>query len=77
MAEHSFACAVLATWLAQAYYPELETGKVLHMALLHDFGEIYAGDLIPGDAVEPEENTGARQARLHRCSASCPVERPG
>jgi putative hydrolase of HD superfamily len=55
VAEHSFACAVLATWLAQAFYPELETSRVLRMALLHDFGEIYAGDLIPGDAVQPEE----------------------
>jgi putative hydrolase of HD superfamily len=55
VAEHSFACAVLATWLAQAYYPELDVCKVLFMALLHDFGEIYAGDIIPGDAVDVEE----------------------
>jgi putative hydrolase of HD superfamily len=55
VAEHSFGCAVLATWLAQAYYPELDVCKVLRMALLHDFGEIYAGDLIPGDEIEPEE----------------------
>jgi putative hydrolase of HD superfamily len=55
VAEHSFACAVLATWLAQAYYPELDLSKVLRMALLHDFGEIYAGDIIPVDAVEAEE----------------------
>jgi putative hydrolases of HD superfamily len=55
VAEHSFACAVLAIWLAQAYYPELDSGKVLRMALLHDFGEVYAGDLIPGDAIRPEE----------------------
>ena len=55
VAEHSFGCAVLATWLAQAYYPELEVCKVLRMALLHDFGEIYAGDLIPVDEVEAGE----------------------
>ena len=55
VAEHSFGCAVLASWLAQAYYPELDVCKVLRMALLHDFGEIYAGDIIPSDAVEPEE----------------------
>ena len=55
VAEHSLACAVLATWLAQAYYPELEACKVLNMTLLHDFGEIYAGDIIPSDAVEAEE----------------------
>jgi putative hydrolases of HD superfamily len=61
VAEHSFACAVLATWLAQAYYPDLDLSKVLRMALLHDFGEIYAGDIIPVDAVEAEEK--------HRCEA--------
>jgi putative hydrolases of HD superfamily len=55
VAEHSFACAVLAIWLAQAYYSELDLSKVLLMALFHDFGEIYAGDIIPVDAVEVEE----------------------
>lgn len=55
VAEHSFACAVLATWLAQAYYPQLDACKVLRMALLHDFGEIYAGDIIPVDAVGAKE----------------------
>jgi putative hydrolases of HD superfamily len=55
VAEHSFGCAVLATWLAHAHYPELDEGKVLRMALLHDFGEVYAGDLIPGDDIQPEE----------------------
>ena len=55
VAEHSFGCAVLATWLAQAYYPQLDLCKVLRMALMHDFGEIYAGDIIPVDAVGAEE----------------------
>jgi 5'-deoxynucleotidase YfbR-like HD superfamily hydrolase len=55
VAEHSFACAVLAGWLAQAYYPDLDVCKVLRLALLHDFGEIYAGDVTPAEAVEPEE----------------------
>ena len=55
VAEHSFGCAVLATWLAQAYYPQLDLSKVLRMALLHDFGEIYAGDIIPVDAVGADE----------------------
>jgi putative hydrolases of HD superfamily len=55
VADHSFACAVLGLWLVQAYYPELDPNKVLRMALLHDFGEIYTGDLVPGDPVQPEE----------------------
>ena len=55
IAEHSFGAAVLALWLAQAYFPHLDQGKVVCMALLHDFGEVYAGDIIPGDPVSLEE----------------------
>jgi putative hydrolase of HD superfamily len=55
VAEHSFGVAVLSLWLAQAYFPQLEANKVLHMALLHDFGEIYAGDIIPGDPLPADE----------------------
>jgi putative hydrolases of HD superfamily len=55
VAEHSFACAVLASWLAQAYFPQLDAHRALLMALVHDFGEIYAGDIIPSDAVGSQE----------------------
>lgn len=54
IAEHSFGVAVLALWLAQSQ-PELEVNKVVRMALLHDLGEVYAGDIIPGDGVSEEE----------------------
>ncbi|MBN1146901.1 MAG: HD domain-containing protein [Anaerolineales bacterium] len=57
VAEHSFGVALLALWLAEAYYPELDGGKLLRMALLHDFGEIYAGDIIPGDGVPPQDKS--------------------
>ena len=72
VAEHSFGCAVLATWLAQAYYPELDVCKVLRMALLHDFGEIYAGDLIPVDAVEPEEKHRREAGSVAQVFANLP-----
>jgi len=55
VAEHSFGVAVLGLWLAGSSYPGLDSNKVLRMALLHDFGEIYAGDIIPSDGVAPEE----------------------
>jgi putative hydrolase of HD superfamily len=54
IAEHSFGVAVLALWLAQAQ-PELEVNKVVRMALLHDLGKVYVGDIIPGDGVSEEE----------------------
>jgi len=51
VADHSFGVALLALWLAEAYFPSLDGEKVLRMALLHDFGEIYAGDIIPADNI--------------------------
>ena len=55
VAEHSLAVAVLACWLVDAYFPQLDVCRVIRMALLHDFGEIYAGDIIPGDEISTGE----------------------
>lgn len=55
VAEHSLGVAVLALWLSRACFPELNLCKVLCMALIHDLGEVYAGDLIPSDAIDPDE----------------------
>ena len=48
VAEHSMGVALLALFLADGYFPELDKGKLILMGLLHDFGEIYAGDIVPG-----------------------------
>ncbi|HEY9829072.1 MAG TPA: HD domain-containing protein, partial [Stenomitos sp.] len=55
VAEHSFAVALLALLLADSYHIELDTAKVIRMALIHDLGEIYAGYFIPSDAIEPNQ----------------------
>lgn len=55
VAEHSFGVTILALWLADAYFPELDTCRLMRMALLHDFGEIFAGDLTPEDGVPLED----------------------
>ncbi len=55
VAEHSFGVAILALFLADAEGPELDTSRVLRMALLHDFGEIYAGDITPADGIDRDE----------------------
>ena len=55
VAEHTFGVAVTAVFLADSYFPNLDALKILRMALIHDFGEVYAGDLIPGDKISPEE----------------------
>ncbi len=55
VAEHSFGVALLALFLVDACFPHLDRDRVLRMALLHDFGEIYAGDLTPADGISDEE----------------------
>lgn len=49
VAEHTFGVAVLAMVLADHYYPGLDKLKLLKMSLIHDLGEIYAGDFTPDD----------------------------
>ncbi|WP_313559970.1 HD domain-containing protein [Ruminiclostridium cellobioparum] len=44
VAEHSWRLAVFALSLAE-YFPEADMGKVLGMCIIHDFGEIYEGDV--------------------------------
>ncbi len=63
VAEHTFSVAVLALLLAENGGPDLDLSKVLRMALLHDFGEIYVGDLTPADGVDRNE-----KQRLERCA---------
>jgi putative hydrolase of HD superfamily len=55
VAEHSFGVAMLALWLAPQVGATIDANKALRMALIHDFGEIYAGDFTPADGVAPEE----------------------
>lgn len=51
VAEHSFCVALLGLLLADQY-PELDVNKVVRMALIHDLGEIYAGDFTPEDEID-------------------------
>jgi 5'-deoxynucleotidase YfbR-like HD superfamily hydrolase len=46
---------MLTMLLADAYYPELDRLKALRMALLHDVGEVHAGDITPYHDVPRDE----------------------
>jgi putative hydrolase of HD superfamily len=72
IAEHSFGVAALALWLAQAYQPDLDICKIMRMALLHDFGEVYAGDLIPADAISAEEKHRLEAQSVQQVFAKLP-----
>ena len=72
VAEHTFGVAMLALFLAEAHFPELDADRVLRLALLHDFGEVYAGDIIPGDGVPPEEKKRREAEAAARVLAKLP-----
>lgn len=72
VAEHSFAMAVLVLWLAPQMNAAIDVNKALRMALIHDFGEIYAGDFIPADGVDPEEKRRLEADGVRRVFARLP-----
>ena len=51
VAEHTFGVALLTLILVDTHFPEVDREVALRMALLHDLGEVYAGDLTPADRV--------------------------
>ena len=55
VAEHVFGMAMLAWWITDAHFPHLDRDRVIRMTLVHELGEIYTGDLIPGDGVSIAE----------------------
>lgn len=72
VAEHSFGVAVLGLLLCDLYFPELDALGVIRMALLHDFGEIYAGDFTPGDALPAHEKQALERAAITRLFRKLP-----
>lgn len=72
VAEHTCGVAVLAWLLAEAYRPELDLSLTLRLALIHDFGEIYAGDFTPADPVSPEDKHALELASVRQVFEKLP-----
>jgi putative hydrolase of HD superfamily len=72
VADHSFCVAVLTFWLVQIYFPNLDICRAIQLALIHDLGEIYAGDITPADQVEHEEKQRLEKASIHRVVEKLP-----
>lgn len=74
VAEHTLGVTLLALFLADARFPHLDQGKLLRMGLLHDFGEIYAGDIVPGKMSLEDKHTLEKQS-VERVFARLPKGR--
>lgn len=64
-AEHSWRlalCAMTAAW----EYPELDRLKLVEMALLHDMGELYEGDISAALLPDPEEKYRIEEEAVNR-----------
>lgn len=66
VAEHSFGVALLTILLADRHFPDLDAGKAARMALLHEAGEIDAGDIIPADGVDDAEKRELEERGVRR-----------
>ena len=51
IADHSWSVAMLAISVIQKYNLEYDVGKCMKLAIIHELGEIYAGDFTPKDNI--------------------------
>lgn len=72
VAEHSFFVALLCLFIADSCYPEVDTSKLVRMALLHDAGEARAGDITPHDGVSREEKLRLEREAVSRVFSELP-----
>jgi putative hydrolases of HD superfamily len=72
VAEHILCMALVGLFLCDSHYPDLDQAKVLRMILLHEFGEIYAGDIIPADNVPETQKHALELASACRVLGQLP-----
>ena len=66
VAEHVLGMVMLAWWVVDQYFPDLDRERVIRLALAHELGEIYTGDLTPSDGVSIEEKHRLERAAVQR-----------
>jgi putative hydrolase of HD superfamily len=71
VAEHSFGTAILALLLARGE-GGLDLGKATLMALVHEMGESYAGDITPVDGVPAAEKRRLESEAIGKALAGLP-----
>ncbi len=56
VADHSWSVTMLCTSIIQKYKLDLDLEKCMKLALVHELGEIYAGDFIPNQVSKEEKH---------------------
>jgi putative hydrolase of HD superfamily len=64
VAEHTFGVALLAMLLPQTAGLELDRGRCVMLALVHDLAEASVGDITPHDGVDPVEKRRREEAAM-------------
>ena len=73
VADHSFGTAVLAPLIAgREPFEDADPGRTCRMALAHELGEVYAGDITPVDGVSKEEKYRLERESLLRVLEGAP-----
>ncbi len=73
VAEHTFAMTILA-WMAidSGLVQGVDRDRVLRMILVHEMGEVYAGDLTPSHRVAAEEKQRQERESIQRIAERVP-----
>ena len=56
VADHSWSVTILAVSIIEKYKLDLDVEKCMKLALIHELGEIYAGDFIPNQVKKEEKH---------------------
>jgi putative hydrolases of HD superfamily len=73
VAEHSFGTALLGLLLLDQLPREIDPLRLLQLALIHDAGEVHAGDLTPADGVSAEEKLALERQSVQRIFGPLPA----
>ena len=72
VADHSFGTALLAMLIADALFSQLNKERLLRMALIHDLGEVYVGDITPDDGISSKEKLERERAAVFQICEKLP-----
>ena len=72
VADHVFGTATMAMMLADSLRPDLDVSQVLRLALLHDLGEAYAGDITPADGIDAADKHTRERAAVEQIVGELP-----